>query len=241
MDRRLHRLMRDRGLDTRRPRDAEDKWVAHVNEVAYATLYPPPIPGTWAPTSRASRGSSCPISAVSALYREICNDVAAKGYEGFAMTGRRNRGRGPRRELSWGGQRSEARAHHLSQDAVKWWARGALPTLQVNPAAAGQRRDKTVGIGLVVVDVGGDAQAAEARRDVMPSPASPSTRPLRHAARETEAQDMRGAQRGSGMLTPVSRTPSAMRPVSMASAPRCSAPHSAIISMPIEAISSEMK
>ena len=33
--------MRDRGLDTMEAAvDAEDKWVAHVNEVAYATLYP---------------------------------------------------------------------------------------------------------------------------------------------------------------------------------------------------------
>ena len=60
--------MRDQGLDTMEAAvDAEDKWVAHVNEVAYTTLYPRPIPGTWAPTSRASRGFSCPISAASAL------------------------------------------------------------------------------------------------------------------------------------------------------------------------------
>ena len=33
--------MRDRGLDTMEAAvDAEDKWVAHVNEVAYTTLYP---------------------------------------------------------------------------------------------------------------------------------------------------------------------------------------------------------
>ena len=33
--------MRDRGLDSMEAKqDAEDKWVAHVNEVAHTTLYP---------------------------------------------------------------------------------------------------------------------------------------------------------------------------------------------------------
>ena len=59
-----------------------------------------PIPGTWAPTSPASRASSCPISAASAPYRQICNDVAAKGYEGFVME------RGGARAKSW--QRHDA-------------------------------------------------------------------------------------------------------------------------------------
>ncbi|WJR80640.1 NAD(P)/FAD-dependent oxidoreductase [Bradyrhizobium sp. NP1] len=67
-------------------RDAEEKWVAHVNEVAYATLYPQA--NSW------YMGANIPgkprvfmpyIGGVGA-YRAICNDVAAKGYEGFAMT-----------------------------------------------------------------------------------------------------------------------------------------------------------
>ena len=65
--------------------DAEDKWVAHVNEVAYTTLYP--TANSW------YMGANVPgkprifmpyIGGVGA-YRQICNDVAAKGYEGFAM------------------------------------------------------------------------------------------------------------------------------------------------------------
>ena len=40
-------------------------------------------PGTWGRTSPASRASSCPTSAGSALYRQKCDEVAAKGYEGF--------------------------------------------------------------------------------------------------------------------------------------------------------------
>jgi cyclohexanone monooxygenase len=67
--------------------DAEDRWVAHVNEVAYATLYPQA--NSW------YMGANIPgkprifmpyIGGVGA-YRQICNDVAAKGYQGFRMTG----------------------------------------------------------------------------------------------------------------------------------------------------------
>jgi cyclohexanone monooxygenase len=78
--------MRDRGLDSMEAnRDAEDKWVAHVNEVAHTTLYPQA--NSW------YMGANIPgkpqifmpyIGGVGA-YRQICNDVAAKGYEGFAM------------------------------------------------------------------------------------------------------------------------------------------------------------
>jgi cyclohexanone monooxygenase len=78
--------MRDRGFEAVEARkDAEDKWVAHVNEVAHTTLYPQA--NSW------YMGANIPgkpqifmpyIGGVGA-YRQICNDVAAKGYEGFAM------------------------------------------------------------------------------------------------------------------------------------------------------------
>jgi cyclohexanone monooxygenase len=78
--------MRDRGLEVMEAnKDAEDKWVAHVNEVAHTTLYPQA--NSW------YMGANIPgkpqifmpyIGGVGA-YRQICNDVAAKGYEGFAM------------------------------------------------------------------------------------------------------------------------------------------------------------
>ena len=66
---------------------AEDNWVAHVNEVAYATLYPQA--NSW------YMGANIPgkprifmpyIGGVGA-YRQKCNEVAARGYEGFAMLG----------------------------------------------------------------------------------------------------------------------------------------------------------
>jgi cyclohexanone monooxygenase len=80
--------MRERGCETiEAERDAEDKWVAHVNEVAHGTLYPQA--NSW------YMGANIPgkprifmpyIGGVGA-YRQICNDVAAKGYEGFTITG----------------------------------------------------------------------------------------------------------------------------------------------------------
>jgi cyclohexanone monooxygenase len=79
--------MREHGFATMEAeRDAEDKWVAHVNEVAHGTLYPQA--NSW------YMGANIPgkprifmpyIGGVGA-YRQICNEVAAKGYEGFRMT-----------------------------------------------------------------------------------------------------------------------------------------------------------
>jgi cyclohexanone monooxygenase len=79
-------FMRDRALDTFEARkEAEDYWVAHVNEVAQSTLYPQA--NSW------YMGANIPgkprifmpyIGGVGA-YRRICNEVAAKGYEGFVM------------------------------------------------------------------------------------------------------------------------------------------------------------
>jgi cyclohexanone monooxygenase len=80
-------FMRDRGFEAMEAeREAEDKWVTHVNDVAHATLYPQA--NSW------YMGANIPgkpqifmpyIGGVGA-YRQICNDVAAKGYEGFVIT-----------------------------------------------------------------------------------------------------------------------------------------------------------
>lgn len=84
--------MRERDLATiEASPEAEDNWVAHVNEVAYTTLYPQA--NSW------YMGANIPgkprifmpyIGGVGA-YRQICNDVAAKGYEGFALAGSERR------------------------------------------------------------------------------------------------------------------------------------------------------
>jgi cyclohexanone monooxygenase len=65
--------------------EAEDKWVEHVNEVAYKTLYP--MANSW------YMGANIPgkprvfmpyIGGVG-TYRQICNEIAAEGYHGFRI------------------------------------------------------------------------------------------------------------------------------------------------------------
>jgi len=67
--------------------EAEDAWVEHVNEVGHMTLYP--LADSW------YMGANIPgkprifmpyIGGVGA-YRQKCDEVAAKGYEGFRLTG----------------------------------------------------------------------------------------------------------------------------------------------------------
>jgi len=68
-------------------REAEDKWVAHVNEVAYTTLYPQANSWYMGANIPGKPRIFMPYIGGVGPYRQICNDVAAKGYEGFAMTG----------------------------------------------------------------------------------------------------------------------------------------------------------
>jgi cyclohexanone monooxygenase len=80
--------LRSRELDTIEPTaDAEAAWVAHVNHVGDATLYP--LASSW------YVGANIPgkprifmpyVGGVGA-YRQRCDAVAAKGYEGFALGG----------------------------------------------------------------------------------------------------------------------------------------------------------
>jgi len=79
--------MRDRGLDTMEAnKDAEDRWVAHVNEVAHTTLYPQANSWYMGANIPGKPQIFMPYIGGVGIYRQICNDVAAKGYEGFAMT-----------------------------------------------------------------------------------------------------------------------------------------------------------
>jgi cyclohexanone monooxygenase len=80
--------MRDRGLDAMEAeKAAEEKWVAHVNEVAYTTLYPQANSWYMGANIPGKPRIFMPYIGGVGTYRQICNDVAAKGYEGFAMTG----------------------------------------------------------------------------------------------------------------------------------------------------------
>jgi cyclohexanone monooxygenase len=67
--------------------EAEDKWVAHVNEVADTTLYPQANSWYMGANIPGKPRIFMPYIGGVGPYRQICNDVAAKGYEGFAMTG----------------------------------------------------------------------------------------------------------------------------------------------------------
>jgi cyclohexanone monooxygenase len=79
--------MRERDLDAMEAnRDAEDNWVAHVNEVASNTLYPQANSWYMGANIPGKPQIFMPYIGGVGVYRQICNDVAAKGYEGFAMT-----------------------------------------------------------------------------------------------------------------------------------------------------------
>jgi cyclohexanone monooxygenase len=78
--------MRDRGLATMEAKkDAEENWVAHVNEVAHTTLYPQANSWYMGANIPGKPQIFMPYIGGVGVYRQICNDVAAKGYEGFAM------------------------------------------------------------------------------------------------------------------------------------------------------------
>jgi cyclohexanone monooxygenase len=79
--------MRGRGSNSiEAEKDAEDKWVAHVNEVASATLYPQANSWYMGANIPGKPRIFMPYIGGVGPYRQICNEVAAKGYEGFAMT-----------------------------------------------------------------------------------------------------------------------------------------------------------
>src|SRR5690606_25679369 len=63
--------------------EAETGWVAHVNEVANATLFP--RAGSWYMGANVPGKPRVfmPYAAGVSPYREICERVAAAGYEGF--------------------------------------------------------------------------------------------------------------------------------------------------------------
>ncbi len=78
--------LRDRAIDTMEAtKEAEDKWVAHVNEVAYTTLYPQANSWYMGANIPGKPRIFMPYIGGVGVYRQICNDVAAKGYKGFAM------------------------------------------------------------------------------------------------------------------------------------------------------------
>ena len=62
---------------------SEDNWVSHVNEAADMTLFPQG--GSWylGANVKGKPRIFMPYAAGVGVYREICDQVTAKGYEGF--------------------------------------------------------------------------------------------------------------------------------------------------------------
>jgi cyclohexanone monooxygenase len=66
--------------------EAEEGWVAHVNEVANMTLYPQANSWYLGANVPGKPRVFMPYPGGVGIYRDLCNAVAAKGYEGFALT-----------------------------------------------------------------------------------------------------------------------------------------------------------
>ncbi len=81
--------MRERGLQRIEAKpDAADRWVEHVNEAADATLLPQASSSWYLGANVPGKPRVfMPYAGGMARYRGICEDVAAKGYEGFALSG----------------------------------------------------------------------------------------------------------------------------------------------------------
>ena len=81
--------LREKGVDADRGREPEavDRWVEHVNEAANATLLPQAGHSWYLGANVPGKPRVfMPYAGGMARYREICDDVAAKGYEGFALS-----------------------------------------------------------------------------------------------------------------------------------------------------------
>jgi len=66
--------------------EAEDAWVAHGNDVAHQTLYPQANSWYMGANIEGKPRVFMPYIGGVGVYRETCDAVAAKGYEGFCLT-----------------------------------------------------------------------------------------------------------------------------------------------------------
>jgi cyclohexanone monooxygenase len=93
--------MREHDLDTIEATvEAQDKWVEHVAEVGNATLFP--LANSWyvgANVPGKPRVFTPYLGGVAA-YRQVCDKIAANGYEGFSFQGHSAFAAGPK--VGWG-------------------------------------------------------------------------------------------------------------------------------------------
>ncbi|GAA4756471.1 flavin-containing monooxygenase [Actinomycetospora chibensis] len=81
------RHLRDQGVDRIEPTpEAEEGWVAHHDEVTAMTLLPRANSWWVGANIPGKHRSLYPYVGGVGVYRGICDDVAAKGYEGFALS-----------------------------------------------------------------------------------------------------------------------------------------------------------
>ena len=66
--------------------EAEDAWVEHVNQVGHMTLYPKAASWYTGANVPGKPRVFMPYVGGVGLYRQKCDEVAAKGYEGFRLT-----------------------------------------------------------------------------------------------------------------------------------------------------------
>ena len=67
--------------------EAEDEWVEHVNQVGHATLYPQANSWYMGANIPGKPRIFMPYIGGVGVYRQKCDEVAAKGYEGFRLIG----------------------------------------------------------------------------------------------------------------------------------------------------------
>ena len=80
--------LRDRGLDCiEATLDAENAWVDHGNEVAHTTLYPSAASWYMGANIPGKPRVFMPYIGGVGAYRLKCDEIAANGYEGFALSG----------------------------------------------------------------------------------------------------------------------------------------------------------
>ncbi len=80
--------VRERGIDTiEATAEAEDAWVAHVGEVANATLFPRASSWYLGANIPGKPRVFMPYLGGVGNYRARCEEIAAAGYEGFALSG----------------------------------------------------------------------------------------------------------------------------------------------------------
>ena len=173
--------------------DAEEAWVTHVNAVGHATLYP--IANSWYMGANIPGKPRIFMPYVGGVgtYRQRCDDVAAKGYEGFTLTSR---------EVVAMRRANAAR----DRERAVWlpsWSRLVL----LGAVAPGAAQDKVVRCA--------GARAVDRRRedDVDPGQRGSSGRGRYHAGSPGQLPDTQGRRPGRRERCGVARQPQGDRHV----------------------------